>query len=226
VSASITKRHAGLLGPKRPKQDRPHAHCTLLSADNRFALVSDFGLDTIFVYPFDAAKGTLGPAVTACRLPPGSAPRTLAWRPDGATLCASLELSSELARLSFDANTGALSIEGIASSLPAGADVENFPAEVRVSPDGRFAYLGNRGHDSIAVFAVDAQTPKLIATHSTGGSWPRCLDLTPGGRHLIVANQISGDIRLFDIDTHTGTLSGGHEIARAPAPTFVAAVEL
>jgi 6-phosphogluconolactonase len=224
-AASTTRVHTGTLGPNKPKQDRPHAHCTLVSGDNRFAIVTDFGFDSIFVYPFDAGTGRLGEA-RACRLPPGSAPRTLAWGPDGKTIYASLELSSGIAKLSFYPDTGTLSVIGIASSLPAGTSVENFPAELRVSPDGRFAYLGNRGHESIGVFALDGDTPRLIAAHPTGGSWPRCLSLTPDGQHLVVANQLSGDIRLFSIDRQTGLLSGGAEIARAPAPAFVDVVTI
>jgi 6-phosphogluconolactonase len=225
LPARATARHTGTLGPRRPKQDRPHAHCTVVSPDNRFVLATDFGYDCIFVYPFDAATGLLGPA-SACPLPPGSAPRTLALAPDGVTVYASLELSSEIAKLSFDPVRGALTLLGIASTLPAGAAVENFPAELRLACGGRFAYVGNRGHESIGIFALDGELPRLVTTQPTGGSWPRCIAVTPDDRSLVVANQMSGDVRLFAIDPNSGALSGGAEIARAPAPAFVGVVNV
>jgi 6-phosphogluconolactonase len=225
LPASATVRHTGTLGPRRPKQDRAHAHCTVVSPDNRFVLVTDFGYDCVFVYPFDAATGSLGIA-SACQLPAGSAPRTLALAPDGMTVYASLELSSEIAKLSFDPARGTLTVRGIASTLPAGTTVENFPAELRLARGGRFAYVGNRGHESIGIFVLDGDVPRLVATQPTGGSWPRCIAVTPDERSLVVANQMSGDIRLFAIDPESGALSGGAEIARAPAPGFVGVVEV
>jgi len=213
-------RHAGS-GPAQPYQDGPHAHCAMVSPDNRFVLVADFGIDAIVSYCFDTATGHLGPTAGTCRMPPGSAPRTLVFSPDGAKVYASLELASALAWLTFDPATGALTLGGTSSTLPSGAAGPNYPAELRLSPDGRFAYLGNRGHDSIAVFALDDATPRLLACHPTGGSWPRCLALTPDGGHLVVANQKTGDIRLFAIDPASGLLAGGSEIARAPSPAFV-----
>jgi 6-phosphogluconolactonase len=225
LPASATVGHTGTLGPRRPKQDRSHAHCTVVSPDNRFVLVTDFGYDCVFVYPFDATNGSLG-APNICKLPAGSAPRTLALAPDGVTVYASLELSSGIAKLSFDPANGMLAVRSIASTLPGGTTVENFPAELRLACGGRFAYVGNRGHESIGVFALDADVPRLVATQPTGGSWPRCIAVTPDDRNLIVANQMSGDIRQFAIDPDSGTLSGGAEIARAPAPAFVGVVEV
>jgi 6-phosphogluconolactonase len=224
MPAAGTARHAGS-GPALPYQDGPHAHCAVVSPDNRFVLVTDFGTDEVVTYPFDAERRMLGFAAGVCRLPPGSAPRTLAFAPDGVTAYVSLEMSSQLATLAWGRETGTLTLQSVTSTLPQGIAGPNYPAELRLAPDGRHAFVANRGHDSIAVFALDGET-RLAACYPTGGSWPRCFDLTTSGSHAVVANQKTGDIRLFTVDAATGTLSGGALIVETAEPAFVGIADL
>jgi 6-phosphogluconolactonase len=217
--ATATARHNGS-GPRLPHQDGPHTHCAVVSPDNRFVIVADFGTDEVLAYPLDADSGKLGLA-TACRLPPGSAPRTLAFAPDGRTLFASAELASSLATLDWDAMSGRLTLRAMTSTLPAGTTVANYPAEIRLSPNGRFLYLGNRGHESIAVFSIGEGDPRLVGAYPVGGSWPRCLCLTEDGDALIVANQRTGELVLLATDPGSGALAPGKVIAHAAEPVFV-----
>ncbi|MGO4429546.1 lactonase family protein, partial [Streptomyces sp. MCAF7] len=103
-----------------------------------------------------------------------------------------------------------------------GTDIPNFPSEIVVSADGRFAWVANRGHDSVATLALDASgdTMTLVTTTPCGGHWPRDLTLAPSGRHLYAANERSGDVTWFRIDPSSGvpTLTGS---LAAPAASCV-----
>ncbi|RYE78471.1 MAG: lactonase family protein, partial [Oxalobacteraceae bacterium] len=121
-----------------------------------------------------------------------------------------LELTSRVAAYRLDAVTGALEGFQVLSTLPAGAAFEgNSTAETLVHPGGRFLYVSNRGHDSIAVFSIDPQDGSLrfIEATSTGGRTPRGAGLMPGGGFLVAANQNGGNVTVFRIDPERGTLS-------------------
>jgi 6-phosphogluconolactonase len=128
-----------------------------------------------------------------------------------------LELSSRVAAYRLDAATGAMESFQVLSTLPVGAQAEgNSTAETLAHPNGRFLYVSNRGHDSIAVFAIDPQDGSLrfIETTSTGGRTPRSFGIVPGGRFLVAANQNGGNVTVFRIDAERGTLSpAGSEVA-------------
>jgi 6-phosphogluconolactonase len=207
-----------------PHQDAPHGHCAITSADNRFLFATNYGGDQVLAYPFDPNSGTLGDAASICEAPEGSGPRTIVLAPDGATAFVSCELSSSIATLDIDRASGQLSILGMAATLPHGSAGENYPAETRLGPDGRFLYVSNRGHDSISVFAVEDKSIHLVAVHSSGGSWPRCFDISADGRRMVVANQKSGEIVMFVIDPRTGELGEPKMLLIAAAPAFVGLV--
>jgi len=220
--ATSVVRHQGS-GPNRSRQEGPHAHSIDLDRAARFALVADLGLDKVMVYRFDP-KGTLTahepPSVS---LAPGSGPRHLAFHPTGSFAYAINELSSTVAAFAYDPGQGTLrSVESV-STLPADFKGENYPAEIAVSSDGRFLYGSNRGHDSIAAFAVEASSGRLrpIGHTPTGGSWPRHFALDPTGSYLLAANQKSDSVVVFRIDRKTGALAPtGHRI-ELPKPVCV-----
>jgi 6-phosphogluconolactonase (cycloisomerase 2 family) len=109
------------------------------------------------------------------------------------------------------------------STLLEPSPTRNFPAEIAVSRDGRFVYVSNRGHDSVAVFAVgQGGGLRLIATPSCGGDWPRHLAIDPSGRWLYVANQLSNEVVWYALDRSTGLPSTSPAgILPAPAPTHL-----
>jgi 6-phosphogluconolactonase len=203
--ASSVRAHEGS-GPNTGRQEKPHAHGIYLDAAERFALSPDLGADRVFVYRFDAAKGTLEPH-GAAPLAPGSGPRHLAFHPSGgAYLYVINELLSTVTAFSYDAEKGALTSLQTVSALPAGFAGKSSTAEIAVSADGRFVYGSNRGDDSLAVFAVDKATGRLTpAGHvSVGGKNPRHFTIDPTGRWILAGHQGSGTIAVLKVDAATG----------------------
>jgi 6-phosphogluconolactonase len=209
--ASSSMQHTGSsVNPQR--QNRPHAHAINLSPDNRFAYVPDLGLDKVLIYAFDAAKGVLNAAeppyaVTA----PGAAPRHIAIASTGRTAWVINEIDCTIAAFTRDAKTGALTLLQTISTLPEGLTVQQgfSTAEVLLHPSGRFLYGSNRGHDSLTVFSVDAQSGKLafVQNQPTLGRTPRGFNIDPSGSWLVAGNQDSNTITVFRIDRTTGRLT-------------------
>jgi 6-phosphogluconolactonase len=208
-------------GPHPVRQVAPHAHCIVPDAGNRFVLMSDLGTDKIHIARLDAATGALTPAeVPEVALRPGSGPRHLAFSPDGQTLYVVTELDSTIVAFAYNRSTGGLTERQRISTRPAGANVENFPADLHVHPTGRTVYASNRGDDTIAVFSVDPANKSLSLVQSvpTGGNGPRNFALTPDGAGLLVANQRSDSILAFQVDAVTGQLAATGQKLEAPVP--------
>ena len=192
------------------RQDQAHAHSADFSADNRFAFFSDLGLDQVKIYRADPRAATLAPHdPSSVSVEAGSGPRHFALHPNGRSAYGVNELSSTVTVYDYDAEAGALSVAQTVSTLPEGFEGENYTAEIHVHPSGKFVYASNRGHDSIAVFAVDPSTGRLTPTEqvSTNGEWPRNFAFSPDGRYLLVANQDSDNIVVFSLDSETGALT-------------------
>ena len=169
--------------PKR--QEGPHAHSVNIDAANRFAFAADLGLDKVFIYRLDAAAGKLTPNNPAwVALPPGSGPRHFAFHPNGRVAYVINELKSTITAMNYDAQRGALTPFATVSTLPEGFSGNNTTAEVQVHPSGKFVYGSNRGHDSIAMFAVDQSTgaPWFLGTEPSQGKKPAKLRHRPDGQ--------------------------------------------
>jgi 6-phosphogluconolactonase len=206
------------------RQKGPHAHSINLDASNRFSFVADLGLDRVLVYRFDAAGGTLAPHETASvSVAPGAGPRHFAFHPDGRHAYVINELNSTVTAFAYRAEDGTLKELQTVSTLPAGFDGRNTTAEIQVAPGGKFLYGSNRGHDSIAVFAIDPGRGTLtcVEHESTGGKTPRNFGIDPTGAYLLAANQNSGTVVLFRIDSRTGRLEPTGGIIRVPQPVCV-----
>ncbi len=216
--------HTGAsVDPKRQKE--PHAHSIYTNAANDRAYVCDLGLDKVMLYKLDAAAATLTPNdPPAGTVPPGSGPRHLAFGPAERFAYVINEMLSTITVLAHDPATGALREVETVSTLPAGATVKgNSTAEIFVHPNGRFLYGSNRGHDSIAVFAIAADTGKLtLLDHtSTGGKMPRNFALDPSGRFLLAANQGGDNIVVFRVDEATGKLTPTGAEVKVGAPVCI-----
>lgn len=224
-AATSVVQHVGR-GPHPQRQTAPHAHCIVLDAANRFALAADLGIDRVLAYRFDAATGTLAPTGMEATLRPGAGPRHLAFAPDGRTLYVVNELDSTLTALAYESATGALRERQTLATRPAGAGGDNFPADLHVHPSGRAVYASNRGDDTIAVFAVDAEGRLSLAqTVPTGGRWPRNFALDPTGRLLLVANQRSDAVTAFAVDAASGRLTPTGARVDVPAPVCLLFVD-
>jgi 6-phosphogluconolactonase len=208
--------------PKRQKG--PHAHSINVDPSGRFAIAADLGLDKLFVYKFDKVKGTLAPNDPPfATVAPGSGARHFAFAPNGKFGYAINELKSTITVFAWDAAKGTLTEVQTLSTLPEGFTGESFTADVQVHPSGKFVYGSNRGHNSIAVFAVDQKTGKLTlsSTQSTGGSWPRHFGIDPSGTFLLAANQRSDSIVVFRINASTGALAETGMTAQVGQPACV-----
>jgi 6-phosphogluconolactonase len=224
---------SGALGPNKERQEAPHAHWIEPSARNRFVYVADLGLDRVLIYNFDAAKGTLTSGANSssanpgdpfsATLNPGTGPRHVAFSRDGSFMYVLGELQSNVTVFKNDARETFRQVQQI-SALPAGFSGRNDAAEIAIHPSGRFLYTSNRGHESIAVFAIDpkAGTLTLVADVPTGGKEPRHFALDPSGQYLLAENQLSGNIVEFRIDPATGKLTATGEVLQVPSPVCVA----
>jgi len=211
-------------GKNPERQEGPHPHSIDVSADNHFALVDDLGLDRLIAYRFDAAKGSLTPNPSvSIKVEPGAGPRHVAFHPSGKFGYVINEMQSTFTAFAYDAAGGALHSLQTISTLPEGFTGHNDAAEVQVSPSGKFLYASNRGHDSIAVFAIDPTrgTLTLVEDVPTGGKIPRSFAIDPTGSFLLAANQKSDNLVVFRIDARTGRLTPTDHILEVEAPVCV-----
>ena len=205
----------------KERQDGPHAHAAVVPAGNRFAFVADLGLDQIFSYRIDPAKGSFtpnDPPIT--KVAPGSGPRHIAFHPNNRFLYANNEMSSTVAVFAYQSGQGSLREIQTLSTLPAGFSGTNSTAEIQVDAEGKFLYVSNRGHDSIAVFAIDSAKGTLTPVEhvSTQGKTPRNFSLDPTGGYLFAANENSSNVVLFRVDpAHRPPDTGGTGARRTVA---------
>ena len=221
--ATSVVQHAGQsINPDRQKG--PHAHCMTVDAANRFVFACDLGLDKILTYRFDAQKGTLtasDPAFTPIK--PGAGPRHMVFRPDGRFAYVINELTSTVTALAYDPKTGVMSELQTLSTLPQSFTGANSGAEIDVHPSGKFLYASNRGHNSVAVFGIDAQKGTLTYVDAipTEGRTPRHFGIDPSGKYAAVANQATDTVFPSAIDPATGRLKLAAVSASVPTPVCV-----
>ncbi|HQE28114.1 MAG TPA: lactonase family protein [Phycisphaerae bacterium] len=211
-------------GPDPKRQQGPHAHSVHLDAAGRFAFVADLGLDRIFIYRFDASKGTLGPHdPPSAHMAPAAGPRHLAFHPSGRYVYVNNEMGCTVTAFKYDAERGTLSELQVIGTLPEDWREPNTTAEILVHPSGKFLYCSNRGHDSIAIFTIDPTTGRLTAAghQSTSGATPRNFGIDPAGQWLIAANQKSDTLQVFRIASESGRLEPAGSPVPVPTPVCV-----
>ncbi|MGW7054973.1 lactonase family protein [Streptomyces sp. NPDC054887] len=220
--ATDVVRHTGS-GPDPDRQQGPHAHMVVTDPGGRYVVAVDLGTDTLHTYRLDARTGTLREHARAATRP-GAGPRHLAFHPSGRYAYVVNELDSTVVVCGYDARDGVLTPGTPRPTAPPGARTgRNYPAGVVVSPDGRFVYVSNRGHDSIAVFAAECGGAALrpVSVTPSGGSYPRHIALDPSGRLLFAAHQKSGTVTVFRPDPRTGRLTPAGPPLAAPVPVCV-----
>src|SRR5690348_2237850 len=227
-TASGFVQHSGT-GPDKERQEGPHAHWIGTSQDNRFVMAVDLGPDQVIVYGFDPDKGVFTPMLSGfAKVKPGSGPRHLAFHPDGKFAYVLSEMASSVTVFSYKAKTGSFSALQTVSTLPNDYSGPKEAAEIAVHPSGKYLYTSNRGHDSIAVFAIDQKkgTLKSLGQVLTGGKTPRHFAIDPTGTYLLAENQESNNIVVFHIDPASGGLTPTGQTVEVPSPvclTFVQA---
>ena len=204
----------GLLSERLDVQDHrqrgaetPHAHSSYYINDGREVLAVDLGTDEVWHYALSVTEGKLAPNTPpAVKLAKGAGPRHLTIHPNGQWIYVINELGSTMTQLRRQ--EGSIDTVASWSTLPADFTDFNACADVHLSADGRYLYGSNRGHNSIVVFAVDAQTGALttLEHESVAGDWPRNFAISPAGDYLLVANQRSKNITTLRRDAATGLL--------------------
>ncbi|MFW6690304.1 lactonase family protein [Streptomyces sp. MAR4 CNX-425] len=203
--------HSGS-GPDPDRQEGPHAHQIVTDPAGGFVYAVDLGTDSVYTYTLDTG-GALAP-VSEVRAVPGAGPRHMVFHPDGGHAYVANELDSTVTAYAHDAATGGLTRLESWSTLPGGVDPGgNFPAEITISADGAYVYLSNRGHDSVARFAVGGGGATLALQDAVpcGGSWPRHITLSPDGALLFSANERGANIGVFTVAAETGALTASGE---------------
>ncbi|WP_439621888.1 lactonase family protein [Gemmata sp.] len=238
-TATDVKTDAGKIGPTRapnaPKgsfafsgHDRTHAHMIQADPSGRFVLHVDLGLDAIFVWKFDEAKGTLtanDPASVS--LPPGDGPRHFHFHPNGRWLYSVQEEGSTVVLFDYDGEKGGLKARQTVSTLPTGFAGSNFCSEILGSADGKFVYVGNRLHDSIGILSVGATGElTLVGEEWTRGNYPRSFTFDPTGTFLYCCNQRADHVTVFRADRKTGGLAFTGHYAPVGNPSHVAFLDL
>ncbi len=221
--ASDLQRHEGS-GPG-PSQQGPHAHFVTYDPPKQRVLVCDKGIDKVMIYQLDVEAGKLSPADPPfARLHSGAAPRHIAFHPNGRFAYVNGEADLTITAFTYDAETGTLDELHSLSTLPAGTVVERMStAQILVGPGGKFVYVSNRGHNTIAIFAIDQETGRLTAAGhvATGGETPRNFAIDPSGTYLYAANQNSNTIVQFRIDHETGQLTPTGDTTAVGGPVCI-----
>jgi len=223
-AASFIQHEGSSVNPGRQKG--PHAHGIYTDAASQFVFVPDLGLDKVMIYKLSAAGGKLTPNDPPfAAVAPGSGPRHFGFTPNGRFGYVINEMLCTMTAFSYDAKRGALKEVQTVSTLPAGVAVEKgfSTAEVFAHPNGKFLYGSNRGHDTIAVFAIDPKTGKLTAIQHAPSvvKVPRGFGIDPTGRYLIAGGQNSDNAAVFRIDGSTGKLSPTGQIVTVGSPVCV-----
>jgi 6-phosphogluconolactonase len=205
------------------RQQGPHAHAAVFDPAGNYLALADLGIDRTVMYRLDSAVGRLVPTGTAAIAPPGGGPRNIAFAADGRHAYVNNEIGSSVTAYTYDAATAGFSALQTLSTLPDGFSGANSTAEIAIHPNGRFVYVSNRGHDSIAIFAVDGQTGTLRALGHTAteGKNPRNFAIDPSGQFLYAANQNSDTIIQFRIDGNTGALTPTGQVTETPTPVCI-----
>ena len=215
----------GHVDTARPADDSltAHAHCIVSSPDHQLAFAADLGIDQLRCYRIDAAQCSLTPhTLPFVRSAPGAGPRHLVFHPNAQRAYVINELNNTVTSYEFVAARGQLIERHTARTLPPSFSGKSNTADVQVSPDGRFLYGTNRGHDSIVVLRLDADgNMSFVAHEASRGGGPQNLAITPDGRWLICANMPGNNVAVFSIDSQTGRLSLADTPTEVPSPSCV-----
>jgi 6-phosphogluconolactonase len=210
-----------------PRQSAPHAHGVTLAPGRKFALVADLGSDKVFVYPFDAAKGTLllPPAGSEHHLTvaPGSGPRHVVFHPNGRIAYLVNELSAGITVLRWNGAAGTLApVQTLSTDRPEFTGVRS-ASEIAVSADGRFVYVANRSEGALLTYRIDPASGELtqIQRIGSGGPSPWAFSFDRTGRWLVVAEQGLGKLVVFAVNRRTGLLTPTAQTLDTPKPVAI-----
>ena len=211
-------------GPFSKEQHGPHPHQAIFDLTGRYVVVPDKGLDKVHVFGFDAGRGKLvpcDPPFVKARY--GAIPRHITFHPNAPYAYVVNEMDSTVNAYHWDTGRGVLEPFQRVPTTPTSYVGDNTAAEIAITPSGKFVYASNRGHDSIAIFAVDGATGTLapVGWESVQGRKPRFVGPDPDWRHLYAANQDSHTIVEFDVNHETGKLTPTGQVIETGSPSCI-----
>ncbi|HKU69844.1 MAG TPA: lactonase family protein [Burkholderiales bacterium] len=211
----------GEIAPLRDEQEGPHPHQAIFDLTGKYVIVPDKGLDRIQVFRFDAERGK----ITTCDIVEaryGAVPRHFAFHPSKPYAYLLAENDSTVFAFHWNTGTGKLKPFQRVTTLPDDYVGNNMAAEIAILPSGKFLYASNRGHESIAIYAVRANgTVKVIGWEPVQGKKPRFFCLSPDASKLYAANEDSHTIVEFRVNPKTGKLKATGQIIQTGSPTCV-----
>lgn len=215
--ASFLQHTGASVNPKRQKE--PHAHCIVVSPDNKYAFAADLGTDQVLCYKLDGSKLVPNDPPFA-KSPAGAGPRHLTFHPNAKHVYVVNELLNSVTVFDYAAATGTLTETQTISTLPDDFNGTSHCADVKVTPDGRYLYATNRGHDSIAAYRVEPDGKLArVAIEPSLGKGPQNLLITPDGGWLLCANMAGGNVMVFHINSRNGRLRPLAETIRQDSPS-------
>jgi 6-phosphogluconolactonase len=194
----------------------------VVSPDNKYAFAADLGTDQIVCYKLDPATAKLTPnKPPSVKSPAGAGPRHLTFHPNGKRAYVINELANSVTVFDYDADSDTLTEKQTISTLPDDFKGTSYCADVKVTPDGRFLYGTNRGHDSVAAFRIGEDGRlALVAIEPSRGKGPQNLAITPDGAWLLCANMAGDNVAVFRI-AKTGRLKAASEPVQQTSPSCV-----
>lgn len=211
-------------GPDSRRQEKPHGHSIYTDAANKFVYSCDLGTDNVWIFKLDAEKGSLTPATPPSgKVPPGAGPRHLALHPNGKFAYVNNEMGLSVTAFSVDTASGALTPLHTLPTVPEGTDPKGVStAEIFTHPTGKWLYVSNRAHDTIAVYAIGADGRLTwIENAPAQVKVPRGFGIDPTGKWLITAGQNDDRIAVLKIDPATGRLTATDQSAEVGSPVCV-----
>ncbi len=217
VSAFV--QHTGS-GPNVERQEKSHVHFSGFTPDEKYAVVVDLGIDKIVTYSIENNSLEIKNSLS---VKPGSGPRHIAFHPNGKFAYVMTELSNEVIVMSYNSEDAKFTEVQYISAIPADFTENSQGSAIHLSSDGRFVYVGNRGHNSIALFSVNNETGELafIEHTFTEGNWPRDFVLDPTEKFLVASNEQSGNLVLYSRNVETGKLTLEQSNVAVPYPVCV-----
>ena len=211
--AAQTIAHEGKsINPER--QNKPYVHSINMAPNNQDVFVPDLGMDKIMAYQFNAQTGQLSagnPPFMAGT--PGAGPRHFTFHPNGKFAYVIQELDATITGFSY--KNGQLAAVQTVKTLPDDYVGSKSCADIHISPDGKFLYGSNRGHESLVIFNINPKTGQLnlVGHQNVLGKTPRNFAIDPTGNFVLVANQDTDNVVIFRRDKQTGKMTAtGQEI--------------
>jgi 6-phosphogluconolactonase (cycloisomerase 2 family) len=207
-------------GPHKVEQSSSHPHMIPFDPSGRFVVVPDKGLDGVFVYRVQQNNARYeATQVSMIKAREGSGPRHVVFTPSGKNAYVVNELDSSVTGYAYDPEQGALTPQEIVSTLPSDFTGNSRAAAIVMAPSGKYLYVSNRGHDTVATFSLEQGGAFTVKEHtSSQGRKPRFMNLTPDGSRLFVANEESDTIVSFDVDQNSGALTLNGQVIKTGSP--------